>query len=381
MVAGALAMVADVTVYASQGTEVRRFTDGVFEVVELGTDSPQRTESERLLAGLEYLAGQPTARQLIEQIATAPGQVADLVGVGAFAHWAPAGPLLSESRPDLVVVADYLQSGATDFAASRWPHTPVVVVPLVPAGASDLVPAFASTFTGAAVALVFTEQERSAVQAATEAPVRRMAVPVTSNPSVLRSPHEQLGDHDYVAVITDSRWESSSSYANQARLLVSRFAEQTFAIAATDQLVVFSGGRSRSAMAVGRGSDLLRLMAWAGATVDLRPGAVFARRCLQSLVHGTPILVPATSRGREHAELGRGGLWFDGSDDLCGAAEALFDQPLRDSLCRQSAGYVEERCKETEGFVDDVLSVLRSVADVLPSDVTVGDSVADVNVS
>jgi hypothetical protein len=376
MIAGALAMVADVTVYASQGTEVRRFQDGVFAVVELGTDSGERTESERRLAGVEYLAGRSSARPLLAEVRSHPGRLGELVGNAASAHWGVAESMLPEAPPDLALVADYQQGAAVQAATSRWPRTPVVVVPLVPAGASLLVPAFASTLNGAALALVFTDAERSAFEGATKVPTRRISVPMTSNPSVLRGPHERVGERDYIVVISGSRWDSSSVSASQALLLVARFPDQTFAVSASDALAVFSGGQAWYGEAVGRGTDLLRLMAWASATIDLRPGPLLARRCLESLVHGTPILVPAESRGREHAQLGRGGLWFQGAPELFGATEALFAPTLQETLRRQSREYLDQRCRTTDGFADDVLSALGAVTDVLPA-----SSVADLNVS
>jgi hypothetical protein len=374
MVAGALAMVADVTVYASEGTEVRRFQDGVFAVVELGTDSNGRTESERRLAGLEYLAARSSARPLLEEVGSQPGRLEDLVGNAASAHWVAAESMLPDAPPDLTVVAGYQQSAAAQLSTSRWPHTPVVVVPLVPSGASLLVPAFASELNGAALALVFTDEERSALEGTTEVPARRISVPMTSNPSVLGGPHEQVGERDYVAVISGSRSDSSSTSASQALLLVARFPDQTFAVSASDALAVFGRGQAFYGEAIGRGTDLLRLMAWASATIDLRPGPMLARRCLQSLVHGA-------SRGREHAQLGRGGLWFEGAAELFGAAEALFAPTLQETLRRQSREYLDQRCRPTERFADDVLTALRVVTDVLPASVTVGGSVADLNVS
>jgi hypothetical protein len=364
MVAGALSVRADVTVYASQGPEVRRFTDGVFSVVELGTDSDERTESERKLAGLEYLASRAQARSLIAGIGSEPGRLATLVGRDALEHWSRAESLVAEAQPDLVVLADYQQMGAARLAASLWPGTPVVVLPLVPSGASALVPSFAGTFKEARLALVFTEDERRVVEGVTDIPVARVALPIASNASVLRAPHEQVGERHYIAVVTGAPLHAPSSSASQAMLLVSRFPDHVIAVCATDALGVFGDGAARVSESVGRGTDLLRLMAWATATVDLRPGPVYARRCLQSLVHGTPVLVPAATRGREHAQLGRCGLWFDGPTEFLRATDALLTPPVSEVLGRQSAGYVAQWCRSSEGFVDDIFSSLRGAVDL-----------------
>ncbi|HUD17399.1 MAG TPA: hypothetical protein VMQ59_09050, partial [Acidimicrobiales bacterium] len=103
-------------------------------------------------------------------------------------------------------------------------------------------------------------------------------------------------------------------------------------------------------------------MAWARVTVDLRPGAFFARRCVTSLLYGTPIVVPHDSRAREHAERGRGGLWFDSPAELTWCVEALLDPPVRSVFSAQGLAYADEEYGSTDRFIDRVLGVCRPVA-------------------
>ena len=96
-------------------------------------------------------------------------------------------------------------------------------------------------------------------------------------------------------------------------------------------------------------------MAWARVTVDLRPGTLFARRCVDSLLYGTPIVVPHDSRAREHAERGRGGLWFADPGELTWCVEALLEPEVHDSFARQGQAYAEEEYGSTDRFIDRVL--------------------------
>ena len=97
-------------------------------------------------------------------------------------------------------------------------------------------------------------------------------------------------------------------------------------------------------------------MAWARVTVDLRPGPLFARRCVTSLLFGTPIVVPAGRRAREHAERGRGGLWSSNASELVWGVEALLDPPTRAAASAQGLAYAEEEYGSTDRFIDRVVA-------------------------
>lgn len=359
MVAGALATVADVTVYRPDGRAVRRWPDGVFRVVETGTASDASLEADRLVSGLLWLSREPTSSDAARALGATTAELESVVGAEFAEPWARAAPLLSEEvRPDLVVVCDLTQYAAARVARSCWGDVPLVVVPLVEAGAGPPPAAFAATLEEAQLAFVFTAQERDMVGSLAGVTTSVLGVPIVRNESVLRSPHELVGQRDYIALMTDAPVASPCPQASQARFAVSRFPEHTFALCGSDQLVVFEKGRSWSAEPAGRGTDALRLMAWASLTVDLHPGPLFARRSLESLVYGTPIVVPDASRAREHASAGRCGLWFAGLGELADAIEAASDVSFRERLAGQCSAYVESRCLSREGFVTTVLEAV-----------------------
>ncbi len=102
-------------------------------------------------------------------------------------------------------------------------------------------------------------------------------------------------------------------------------------LARTDLVVVAQGtaaayrGRAlRGTIAVDTRTDLQRLMAHAAVTVDLAPGPLVARECVESLRLGTPVVVPAGSAAAPLAAQG-GGLVFDGPATLLATVRTLSD--------------------------------------------------------
>jgi hypothetical protein len=371
VVAGALALVADVTIYLNRGRHPRRLPDGVFKVVELGTDTEFTERIDRLMDGLLYLAAASPAVPIRRVIDADPHGFDDFVAVTT-SRWERVRESNAFDRPDLVVVADFTQSGATRMARTRWPDVPIVVIPLLVAGTISILPRFAGVFDGVSLALAFTEDERDEIAQVTDVPVQTVPLPMAANPSVTRSPHEQLGEREYVAVVTEAPLDSETWRAQEAKLLVARFPHLTFAVCAPDRLTVFEQGRSWSADPPGRGSDLSRVLAWATFAVDLCPGRLVARRCLESLLYGTPILVPAQTRAEGHARRGRCGLWFEGVGELLVTASALSERTRQAIFAEQGTHYLQDRCLSTDEVVNRILSWMRPLAVGFMS-----DSVAD----
>jgi hypothetical protein len=111
-------------------------------------------------------------------------------------------------------------------------------------------------------------------------------------------------------------------------------------------------------------------MAWARVTVDLRPGRLFARRCIDSLLYGTPIVVPHDSRAREHAERGRGGLWFASPGELTLCVEALLEPSAHDAFADQGRQYAESEYGSTDHFIHRVVEGCGLAWDSAPARIT-----------
>ena len=116
----------------------------------------------------------------------------------------------------------------------------------------------------------------------------------------------------------------------------------------------------RGAITIDTRTDLWRLLAHARLTVDLSPGPLIARECVESLLYGVPVVVPAGTGAARLAALG-GGLWFRDEAELLGCVEALDDQQVRDTLGEQGRSMAATWYGDAAGFVDRVADGLSTL--------------------
>ena len=193
--------------------------------------------------------------------------------------------------------------------------------------------------------------------------VDRVGLHLPVNPLAAQQPHLELGPaRDYVLVLTDRGADVVAAQpAPRIAWLVARFPRRSFVSVENAIATVW---RSRSPVArfgVHSRMDLWRLVAHARATVDLRPGPLFARECVESLRYGVPVIVPAgTSAARLAAD---GGLVFDDLPRLFDAVDAIADDRERTALARRGHVVVEEWYGDPGRFVQRVGAALgRSMA-------------------
>lgn len=354
-VAGALACVADVHVITPQGAKAAQRADGAFIVHELASAPDPVLEARRDVL-VEALISSSPADGSASSDRDGLHVLERLVSWELASCWEPAGDVMRELAPDVLVVADYRQAGAIRTIDKACPDIPLMVVPLGTDLGAMCHGTFSSLFDRATSAIVFTESEQRALGQVYESPVaHHVGLPLSANRSVLREPNVFLEDLDYILVISDARARTRERSAAFMRLLRARFTRRSIALVSPNSFTVSRNGFENRFEAVGRGSDVLRLIAWARATVDLRPGRLFARRSLESLLYSTPIVVPSDSRAREHAELG-GGLWFDGPSDLMNCVEALFDENVSEALGSRGNEYATWTYGSPDRFVDNVIS-------------------------
>lgn len=98
--------------------------------------------------------------------------------------------------------------------------------------------------------------------------------------------------------------------------------------------------------------NLWRLMEHAVATIDVRPGGPLGREAIESMLLGTPVLVPDGTAAMEHARSASGGLWFADLRELVAATTALLDYPLRNRLAEQGEAYGLAHHGEMAPFVE-----------------------------
>jgi hypothetical protein len=188
------------------------------------------------------------------------------------------------------------------------------------------------------------------------ATVHRIGAPLAANPSALTEPNTWVGSTDYILVVTHSGAEEDHVETELSRLIRLRFPDNPVGICHTDCFRAWHQGRVSQGWAVERASDMARLMAWARVTVDLHPTRLLARRCVDSLLYGTPIVVPDESRAREHAELGRGGLWFSNAAELTWCVEALLEPSTGTTFGAQGQSYAQAEYGSTDRFIERVLA-------------------------
>ncbi len=193
--------------------------------------------------------------------------------------------------------------------------------------------------------------------------VDRVGLHLPVNPLAAQQPHLELGPaRDYVLVLTDrGAGVVAAQPAPRIAWLVARFPRRSLVSVENATATVW---RSRSPVArfgVHSRMDLWRLVAHARATVDLRPGPLFARECVESLRYGVPVIVPAgTSAARLAAD---GGLVFDDLPRLFDAVDAIADDRERTALARRGHVVVEEWYGDPGRFVQRVGAALeRSMA-------------------
>lgn len=271
---------------------------------------------------------------------------------------------LRKLGPDAVVVAGYRQ------AATRVPMREICsefrTVLLALAGTDPQLglPVYDDVFSTVANVITITETESKRVSWRRPAdgvalPVRQvgLAMSVGSRGGTI----PDLRDVPYVLVIAGYPPGGGSRDASGiARYVATRHQRHSVVVVDERSLTIHqrpgdqsSGHQSSRHLArrrpVGR-ADLWRLMAGAVATVDLRRQALLGREALESMLLGTPVVVPDDSAAREHAELSDGGLWFAGPRELLECLAGLEDPELPRALGRNAASYAEPRYGRSSAF-------------------------------
>jgi hypothetical protein len=350
--AGVLARSADVHVLTPEGDVRRGGFDGPFTVHRTATAADRRV-----------LARRDVMVRALGEAGVAPGHraLADAARAGE-TQWAPMVAILRALHPDLVVVADHRELGAVAAVDAAWPDVPVVLLPLARRGQVPASALFEPVFSRAGVALAFSADEAAMVRVAAGSPaVAEVGLPLAANPSVQREPNTFTRDVPYALVCTGAPWGRGHWPGEVTTLLHGAFPDHAVVVSATDRLVCFAEGEERHTAAAERGSDLLRLMAWARVVVDVRPGSLVARRTLDALLYGVPVVAPADSRARAQVEAAAGGLWFEGAGDLVWCVEALLDERRARVLGRQGWAWAEAHYGGRERFCAAVEAAVAGV--------------------
>jgi hypothetical protein len=86
-----------------------------------------------------------------------------------------------------------------------------------------------------------------------------------------------------------------------------------------------------------------------------------ARECVESLLFGTPVIVPAHTAAARLAALG-GGLWFEDVHELLACTRSLNDAATRQAHSSAGRAVVEQRYGDAERFVTNVGAAVRELS-------------------
>jgi hypothetical protein len=182
---------------------------------------------------------------------------------------------------------------------------------------------------------------------------------VPINPLAATHRHNGLGFTGYLLVLSDRVGRPDIAPPTpMVAWLTARFPDKEVVVVEDATAAVWRGRVLRGVVDVYTRTDLWRLLAHARVTVDLAPGRIIARECIESLRFGTPILVPADSAARAHADAG-GGMTFSGYADLLAGVAHLGDDPVRATMSSRGRSYADAHYGDPRAFVDSVSRALN----------------------
>ncbi len=158
-----------------------------------------------------------------------------------------------------------------------------------------------------------------------DASVLPVGLYVRVHPYAAERPHHELqGASGYVLVLSERSPARATAAlpGGQVRWLLARFARERVVVVEDAVATVWRARAPVSRFGVHTRMDLWRLIAHARATVDLGPGRLFARECVESLRYGVPVVVPHGTVADALVEAG-GGIGFSTTQTLLDGIAAL----------------------------------------------------------
>ncbi len=181
---------------------------------------------------------------------------------------------------------------------------------------------------------------------------------VAVNPLAATHRHAGLGFTGYVLVLSDRAKRPPAQPPTPAvAWLTSRFHDRYIVVVEAGAAAAWRGRALRGVVGVETRTDLWRLLAHACVVVDLAPGTIIGRECIESLLLGTPIVVPEESAAAAHAESG-GGMTYTTVSDMLDAVELLCHERTRSPVAARGREYAEKYYANPVRFVDRVQRAL-----------------------
>lgn len=271
-----------------------------------------------------------------------PDGAFDLLGLGAGADggWpAPEDATRPASVPaEATVIVDAVEAATASLVGLLAPDGPCFTV--APAGNVDgVIPLRFSGTTG---------DDRAEV----------IGVHVPVNPLAAHHRHNGLGFTGYLLILSDRAGHPPMQPTTEmAAWLTARFPRADVVVVEGGSAAVWRGRAVRGVVSVDTRTDFWRLLSHARLTIDLSPGEIIARECIESLRFGTPIVVPSTSAARPHAEAG-GGLSYAGFAELLDCVTELSDDSVHTRCAAAGRAYADSQYGDPAAFVTQVAARL-----------------------
>jgi hypothetical protein len=275
----------------------------------------------------------------------------------------PAGSSTADGCFDLLGIGTARGGGWPEPTEARWPSLgehPRWIVDELDRGAGPLARAFGNGHGVLSVAPVPAGAPTGIRQLALVGSAfgDGLGLHVPVNPLAAGHRHMGLGFTGYILVLTDRSASPSVDPPTPAvRWLTSRFYDRYVVVVEAGAAAAWKGRALRGVVPVDTRTDLWRLLAHAQLTVDLAPGNIIARECIESLRFRTPIVVPTGTIASAHANAG-GGFAFTDVRGLFDGVEILLGDSARSSYSRAGSDYAERTYGDPAAFVTRLAGVL-----------------------
>ncbi len=348
LVAGALARSAEVQVIhlgaPATGSTPRH--DSVFRV----HGAPLR-DAQPLRAGVLRAALGHDGRRRVP--ARAGALLAQLEG------WSDEVPgLLAQIKPACVLLVGHHQPH--DHAAAALGRARVVALPLLGSGDALEIERVRSLVTGADLVLAAHPGEqrrlRSCLGAPGDARVAALPLALALNWGAVRDRLYGVRHFGRYVVLLRCFPGDGRRFLQSITHEVLRDVLGSVAVAEVDgQRWRISDRKRTLVLPVGPSRvNLWRLMAHAEATVDVRPSGPVGREAIESMLLGTPVVVPDGSAAAAHVAKAGGGLWYRDIGELFDATRLLLDPAVRSPLSAQGRRYAEAHHSDLGAFVHEL---------------------------
>ncbi len=174
-----------------------------------------------------------------------------------------------------------------------------------------------------------------------------LGVYVPINPLAAEHRHHGFGFTGYHLVLS-GRSEPHDAPPAEVAGLSAAFPDDDVVVVEHAVASAWRAGTLRGQVPVDTRMDLWRLVAHANHCIDLAPGPIVARECVEAVRFGTPVVVPADSGPAESLADACGGYAYGGTSELIDAARSLKDGATRAAASQQGVRFADRHYGDPE---------------------------------